>query len=390
MFKDDMTGVSTLSFSLCSSVKDMIQQNSFEVVTSDKVQFISDKGDIYIPYSRKYGPNESGDLRMPTFAPGGNAREVKFGNPYHFQDFKSDYVDRHITTITYDKSISLPALLEQLASDPKTYGVVIQTEVGRDHLSINPLHPMVAFMVASNIYELPEEGKLHIFEYKNSKVDGANPTNNASTARMESYISEYEKFFAMSKDIIRTPVTIKQKATISDRGLDLVLGDPFVENLENISVDVRKDSNGAEDLGMIKTIVVPNQLVMDGTVCPYYGISAVTEPTNSNMRGFSLGPMSTGNINASHSGGSKTYKEYMNSGGTSNVCTGSQSSSVPKGWFTLSKVNLSSMYYSDIIDKDEVFPFIQAAKKISGDVWKMIKENKAAALAEALEETEEA
>jgi hypothetical protein len=187
---------------------------------------------------------------------------------------------------------------------------------------------------------------------------------------IEGYIKDYEKFFSISPDIIRDPVTIRQRAGINEYNITSLIEDPFVENI-NAAIKITKEDSGRADLEKIKSIVVPHQLIVDGTLSPYYGISCIKDPTSSNVIGAGLGPMTTGNISQCHDEGSRTFKRFQNSGSTCNVCTGSENAAVPRGWFTLSRVNLDSMYYSDVISLDYVFPFIKASKQIAADIWKV-------------------
>jgi hypothetical protein len=70
---------------------------------------------------------------------------------------------------------------------------------------------------------------------------------------------------------------------------------------------------------------------------------------------------------------------------TQNVCTGSESAILPKGWFTLSRINLTSMYYEKIVDMSSVLPFVEASKSVSHELWAAICENDMAALDEGEE-----
>jgi len=388
MFKDSMQGVSTLSFSLFSSVKDMIQKNTFESTADSSIQFINELGDIYIPYSRKFGPKESGDNKIPRFAPEGDGGK-RFESPVYYQDFKRHYIDPNVTTINYNPSICLPTLLKQLSESPDVYGVVLQKKVGRKSFDINPLHPMVSFLIMSGLMELPDEGKLHVFEYNSSgKAKTANALESTQGKRLtKSYMKDYEKFFAISGDIMRDPVKISQNASMRDSEISALIEDPFIENIQDITVNIKKNSDD-QNLSSIRSLLIPNQLIMDGTVGPYYGISSITDPVNSRITGYGLGPMVTGNISMSHNDGRRSYNSFLGSADESNVCTGSETSTVPKGWFTLSKVNLNSMYYSDVIDSENVFAFIEASKKVSNDIWTVYDQQAKDKLAAALVDTE--
>jgi hypothetical protein len=364
-----------------NSVKDLIVRNNIDEVVSDDVQFVNKKGDIYIPLSKRYriGSNE-GSLRFPRFIPGGYSNDPLFYNPMYFQDFKSKYLSPEVTTITYNRTLSIPTMIKQLAEEEKIYGVIIQSKDG--DYAINPLHPLVAFLIAADLLKYPDEGKLHIFEWKERRFDSVKEAMNNSS-HIESYIKDYEKIFAMAPDIIKEPVVIKQRASIDNRDITALIEEPFVENINTV-IKVIKNSEGSTNLTNIKSLVIPHQLIVDGTLSPYYGLSNIFSPTDSSITGYGLGPMVTGNISQSHDGGNRKYSSFQNSSNSGNVCTGSENSVVPKGWFTLSRVNLNSMYYSDVIDEENVFPFIKASKDISKDIWKLMEEESKQELEEAV------
>jgi hypothetical protein len=247
---------------------------------------------------------------------------------------------------------------------------------------------MVAFLIMSGLMELPSEGKLHVFEYNKNGQDKAK-LGREQHQEVKSYIDDYETFFGMSSNIMRSPVKIRQIANVRDHVVNSIIEDPFIENIKGISIDVRKDNQDLKSIDRIKSLVIPAQLIMDGTVCPYYGISSIIHPTNESIKGYGLGPMVTGNISLDHGGGDKTYPEFYNTANICNVCTGSESSTVPKGWFTLSKVNLDSMYYSDVIDSEHVWAFIEASKKIAGEIWQVAVDKKKEEIEKALEDIPE-
>ena len=372
MVNYNMMGISTLSFALAQSVRDMIVANTSTDIISDKAQFITEKGDIYYPFSKEYSPDGSEDLRFPSFIPGGDGANTSYSNLISFRNFKTKYLSNEITTINYNKTISLPNLLTQLSRDADIYGVVLQVEIAPNvYSNINPMHPMVAFSFAADLQNIPEEGKLHIFTYRDAPAKMAANIDNAQTRReMASYMKDYESFFSIAGDIIKTPIVFKKEASINEQHMDHIHGHPFIENLDNIEIQVTTTEGSTGDITDVKTNIIPLQLTMDGSVTPYYGVACIRTPSDRN-KGFSLGPMISGNINQPMERG-RGYRTIINGTNPSNVCTGSESNTDPRGWFTLSKVNLSSMHFSDIIDENHVFPMIQISKKMSGDIWEMI------------------
>jgi hypothetical protein len=364
MFKDNMEGISTLSYAIMNSVKDLIVRNHTKIVDNEKAQFVNNEGDIYIPFSEKYDNFEG----FPRFIPGGLDNNPKIRNPITFEDFKSNYISRNITTIHYNKTISIPSLLKQLSEDDNIYGVILQGKEG--HYAINPLHPIIAFLITADLLPYPDEGKLHIFEWKYSekgyiknKMDNQN--------HVDHYIDDYQKFFGLSPDIIKENITINQTAAIDSADISSIISQPFVEHL-NAVIKITKKTENTGALSKVNSLVIPHQLVADGVFSPFYGLSIIKRPTHDSdyVKGCSLSPMTSGNINQVHNHREgESYASFYDSAFDGNVCTGSRSPSVPSGWFTLSKVNLNSMHYSDIIDFNNVFPFIRASKEVAGIIW---------------------
>jgi hypothetical protein len=377
MFNDSMRGVSTLSYALLNSARDMIVRNNIEELIDAEVQFVNNSGDVYIPLSKGYTARPDG-TDFPLFIPGGIQENPDFKRPDSFQNFRSYFIDSEITTLSYDKSISLASLLKQLADEPSIYGVVLQKTEG--DYSVNPLHPIIAFLVSAGLMQLPDEGKLHIFEWKKSKIKEMEELTNQS--HIDSYIKDFEKFFSISPYIINDPITVKQWANINDNEVTSIIEDPFIENLQ-ATIRVHRGNTGNTDLDKISSLVIPHHLISDGVLFPYYGISLIGSPTNSNIKGVGLGPMVTGNISLAHDDGDRSFTSFYGSANTSNVCTGSENSIVPKGWFTLSRVNLNSMYYNDVISYKYVHSFITASKKVASDIWQVAIDEQKAELEEA-------
>jgi hypothetical protein len=124
---------------------------------------------------------------------------------------------------------------------------------------------------------------------------------------------------------------------------------------------------------------------------PYYGIIAIDNPTGANATGFNLTPMISGNIHQKYRNSGESYaRNRQNNASERNICTGSESLTSVKGWFTLSKVNINSMFFGEIIEEGaRGVIYADIAKKISAEIWKAISEAKEQELTETLEEAEE-
>jgi hypothetical protein len=127
-------------------------------------------------------------------------------------------------------------------------------------------------------------------------------------------------------------------------------------------------------------------MLANTTVTPYYGVAYVTDPRDSQAKGYSVTSMLSGNFNMRF--GDTAMNHRPEEGG---VCTGDRMRTSLSGWLTLSRVTTNSMYYEDIISMPEAFYFTQASKEIANELWKSSMEEEDKAMEEAIDsaETEE-
>lgn len=354
---------SVLSYALFESINDIISANQTESSEAG-ASFIDAQGNIYIPFNISTDPNQT---NIPFFAK--NDRGTT-GDRISFQSFKSEFLDDNITTLRYNQSISLRVLLKQLSADRGTYGCLLKA----GNFVINPMHPMVAFLIAAKLIEIPAEGELHIFPFSESGVRRM-PTS--ETTAMTKYKDNFKKFFALAPNIIIDEQKVRMEPSIDSMALENLSEKPLWSELSRVNVRVRRTvtSSGDKPEGLI----VPLQMAVDGLLTPYYGVANVDAPT-ADVRGFSCSPMVTGNINAS------TSNQLDRS--SHNVCTGDENSSRKSGWLTLSRVNLNSMYFNGIVASNDVFEFIEASKQISHDIWSTLADAEAAERAQGASEVE--
>jgi hypothetical protein len=104
----------------------------------------------------------------------------------------------------------------------------------------------------------------------------------------------------------------------------------------------------------VKTILTPVQIYTRGEMVPAYGYLV----HNDRAKAFSSVDFVTGNISET-AGWSSAYGE---------LCTGDFNRRTLTGWYTMSKCNLNSMYFSQIVRKDTWFEATKAAL----DIDKMI------------------
>ena len=352
-----------LTYSIFETVNDIINANMSSVQNRGGGSFINEDGDIYIPLNMPSDPNQEA---IPRFLKRGDSLT---GSNIEFSDFRGRFLSDNITTLKFNKSISLAVLLEQLASDKTIYGCLLKS----GSFIINPLHPMLSFMIVAGLITLPEEGELHIFPYSQ---EGMNKVPNSDSNAMRDYKKEYEKFFALAPNIILDEQQIRHEPIIDESQLEMISARPLWSELRKVNVRVRRTitSTGDNPGG----ILVPLQIAADGILTPYYGVAAIDDPTSS-VRGYNLSPMRTGNINR---GASRMLERQ-----SGNVCTGDENSSRKSGWLTLSRVNLNSMFYGTIVNTSETFEFVESSKQICKEIWSAVAAKERAELQEAIGET---
>lgn len=350
---DQFRGASLLAYSLVDLAKDLVEKNTFDEISNAGVKFISKNGDIYLPYGEKL----NFQIHHSFFG------ESKFQGSEEISLFSERAISRQVTTVGYKKgSIDINALLGDFASNPRVYGVVIQ----KNDFIINPLHPAVAFLIISGLLDLPEEGNIHVFEFSDA---GLAKYDSASEEVVRQIENDFYEVINTSPKLMKTSSLVHQVASVDSGAVEKLLHQPFIDRLD-FNVKLNRDYDGKTPEG-VESLLIPTQLIMFGVVLPYYGMIYIENPTNPSIRGYSLSPMASGNINQRAS--SSTFSNFASSGDEKNVCVGDANSISSKGWLTLSKVNANSMYYPNIIHTDGVFALIKAAKNVAAQIWSTLE-----------------
>ncbi len=381
---NNMNGVSVLSYSLLNSAADIIKENTFEKEDTDNYQFVNDIGDIYFPVSSKLSFHSGGDsVKIPTFY---EDRENDSMQMVEYSEFITNYISDDIVTIEYNKSIHLPTLLKQLSENDKIYGAIVQTE----GYMVNPLHPMVAFSIMSGLLELPEEANLHVFEWSKKAIDEQKKSDWAD--KQEFYEKEFSLLFDSMAHLIKAPASIRQSANLREEDADTLLKSPLMEDID-IKIRLSQTDTSSSESDKIKSVMIPTQLAISDIATPYYGMMYLEKRDGREFKGYNFTPMLSGNLQQTGSR-TKSFNELLSNTSSGNICTGSKSPHTPRGWSTLSKININSMFCQFIVDINSTIPFVDSSKKISGAIWSGIERqslNKLEELekAEEMEETEE-
>jgi len=364
----DLTGISVLSYALMNSLAEFAESNQFADGETSKMEIVNKHGDVFLPFNKNVFFDFSDDDiakqddMLPTFMkdPTRSMDLIDVGN------FRSNYLKREVTTLHYDESVFLPTLLKDLAELDSTYGVIIQ--VADKNYIFNPLHPVNAFLVALGLHELPKKGELHIFEWTDAIKNQINGFEENATQK---YIKDYQILFEKIPQLLMLEKyeSFTQNVNIPEARATNLITEPFVEDIQSI-ISISRQS---EDRSRIKSILVPTQVAVDNMVTPYYGLLKINSPTLSTLFGKVFTPMISGNIQVGNGFSLQAMNENAN---IENVCTGSENAILPSGWFTLSRINVNSMYFDNIVDRNEVLPFVAASKKISSELWETIEKTK--------------
>jgi hypothetical protein len=278
-------------------------------------------------------------------------------------DFRRDFLDDDIFTLDFNSGTFLPTLMKELASSRSTYGVLIQN----GDFVVNPLHPINAFLISIGKLKLPDHGKIHIFNFKES-VLSKKVTKKADKTYRDFYATIFDTFEYLSKEKgIRS-----SKAFIDESNQTKISEMPFMDELNvKIKSEITEETS---DTSGTNSLIIPLQMTAASILVPYYGTAYITYP-KSGAVGYNLTPMLSGNIYTPRF--ESSWKFYQESDGNEDdfsVCTGSYSNDTKAGWLTLSRVTLNSMYFEEIIGSKEVFPFVTVSKGVAADLWAIIEE----------------
>jgi hypothetical protein len=374
MFENTMQGFSPFAYAFLSSAKDLILQNTIEPETEEKYDFFNIKGDIFLPLNKSFTFNDFENGTLPNFDPPGN-KLTHYDDFYTFSEFVDGYLSSTITSFNVTEDLDLISILIQLSKEDAVYGVVYESKIynksRNNKFLFNPLHPINAFLITTGIIEIPVEGKLHIFEWKKGIVE--KNLNRDITTEEKKYKDDFASTFSLLEFLLKEKIERRQTAEIREKSLKEILSYPFIDMLNAEIIVEEEQSNSANKHKNINFIIIPAQLAISGMVIPYYGVINLFKYEEEYL-GMNLSPMKSGNISHSFRH-DKTYPQARQEASNS-VCTGSESNSTKKGWFTLSKINVGSMFFSEIIDSAAVVPYANIAKKFSGEIYETFQQEK--------------
>jgi len=220
--------------------------------------------------------------------------------------------------------------LIQRADDNMFAGLLII----KDDFVLNASHPFNMYLLKEELIELPETFDVFVFEFKDER--------NLSDRLIESAYNMhylYQSLF-LSEAIVDAEYSIKleRESKDFDKIFTIQETDAYLEFRKNSSID-------------FETILFPLQVLSKGELVPYMGWGAIDKDINS----IDLFGNLSGNLRGYH---------YSNA---QEVCTGSKSNRNIEGWYTLSKINYSSTWFSEYLSRYYREIFV-AGHKLAKDI----------------------
>jgi len=340
--KSGMKSKSLWHLALKEEVSDIIESEIGATVLSDN-QYGDDDGNIYYPLSSFDLWNQS----------------PQFDGPSNYRNSISSLIDMLnpvVKTIGFDQDqgFDLEAFLSNLCTLPDVYGCLLKDRDNSDYM-INPLHPLTALAIKLGQVKLPKRGKLIIYNWKDRIL------NNYNINEDNNYKSSIEQvwlqFIGQSSNFIGKKVS-ERRLNVSKKDYLDQLG--HYDALKQVQLFGNIEYKEVSEVADIKMILVPLQVAVSNIATPFYGVSYVKDPASS-PKGKNAGVMISGNIK---------YSEGSTDG---TVCTGSRSSTRDTGWLTLNRVNLDSMFYSEIIcsDNRNLIDHVYTSKYIASQFYKV-------------------
>ncbi len=305
-------------------INDVRESVSNEAINNSRASHVYADGSVVLPIS-------DGGLEMI-------GRDAVDNNLYYY----TRYVGEPGTSFVQDDDIIkvprankklLGAYAKMMAEDSnigKFYGMII-VDNGK---KFNPLHPIIAAMIASGEIRLSPSFTLIVYPFREQR--------GVHDDKVQEFMEEIVKMMTVIRSAQYLP-TISYQPSNSLR----------TDILNSIQNNGDTNINFSERGDSIQHTVIPVQLATTGIVYPYYGLIMSHRVPGGPYESRHLYPVLSGNIDTMSRRNGQT-------------CVGSLNNYAFSSLYVLSNMNIQSMYFSDVysIHTDD---FIAACQKVSAE-----------------------
>jgi len=302
-------------------IKEKINKNN----NTSKIEIINKEGDALMPLKRNVEINSIKNTLEQTRYFNSSFNEDEF---LHYNKFMNHYINDKVRILkNIDLTKFLKIFAKELFGNPKFYGCIITDE--RNYF-LNISHPLILKYVKDKEYKiLPQKFTALFFEINDDKIKKIN--KNVFAATMQRHLVFTKLYSALTEEANGEIKIIDEYQNHED-----------LYSIESY-IRIEKRLN-------IKDMLIPLQIATKGEMIPWFGYALI----NSEGKGVSGVDFVTGNI-ADGSGWHSSAAD---------ICTGDYNRRTLEGWYTMSKINLNSMYHSYIANYETWFEALKSAHEI--------------------------
>ena len=347
--------------------------------SSTEVTIVSNNGDIVLPIQSEAASGVEESVKQASTELfrtinettrkilGRSLSEIDMMN---FEDFTKVF-DRDIKMVPYRGHTLGIKLINEIInsyqnSNRELLGLLVIDESNSNYV-INVTHPIVTFLLSINVFELPERGKIVVYEQaqylprryiyhsdgRNIEIDDISVifaryyricNEKKFTKKIQNASQDYwEKIIqAIANNIVFHSKPRKYNANVFHPPASVSSILPIDNSMPPYYVKLTPDDNVIQDT---QTFYIPLQILGGNVVTPYVGDVYI----NTSAGRALLTQSTTGNINITINHKPQYEYEELNK-----VCTGEYSNASFRGMQTLSKINTSSLYTRYFVNLHEI------------------------------------
>ena len=288
------------------------QENFSSKREEEKIVIVNDKGDVVVPLAidREVFEkiNNTIDSKLSI-----NVEDYAIDAKILFKKISDEVKIVRDVDVAKGLKFVFKYLIEN-AENPKFAGILIVNR--RTGFVFNPVHPFNIFLLKSGKVDLPEKFDIFIFEFIEEETE-LNLIDEAYKMHL--------LYYTLFKNHMLENIEFKLNIINAHHNFSDIL---FLNDIDaKIDVEKRISKN-------FKSICFPLQVLSKGELVPYMGWGAIS----SDIRAIPLYGNGSGNL--------KSYYYSSNN----EVCTGNKSNQSLEGWYTLSKINFNSTWFSKYLN----------------------------------------